>query len=158
MGWTFFLAVTTDIFNGPAGNTYLPASDWANAAYTRMIPPPPAPVVDGVRLDDEPDKMTGSDQAIKAYEDHQKVLNEHRMCAGRAGTIGDLLASILAAPIGALIGRLLAPGRLARSESDSETELPPLPDSEAPCDSSRNPGSMPLPVESLPFTRALEPS
>lgn len=110
LGWIAFLAVTTDFFVGPAGTTFLPSSDLAEAAFDLYVPELAVPTVDGLRLDSEPDKFTASDRAMKAYEVYKARVDARAQRRTRAGTISDLLAGVLAALAGAALGRVLAPG------------------------------------------------
>jgi len=120
-GWVFFLATTTDFFDGPSGNTSLPASDLASAAFAIAQPGPKPPVVDGVVLgDDEPDKMTATDAMLKAHEAYKVAVQEWSMRQTHVGAIADLLASILAGLVGAWLGPRLAP-------RPAEGSPPPVP-------------------------------
>ncbi len=116
-GLVYLLATTTSFFDGPSGNTSLPPSDLAEAAFAIAQPAPAPPVVDGVVLKDEPDKMTATDAMIKAYEAHQEVI---QLWSGRqthVGAIADLLGSILAGLVGAWLGPRLAPRRAEEAEA-----------------------------------------
>jgi hypothetical protein len=124
LGWTAFLAVTADLFSGPAGSRFLVTSDVAQASFDVLVAVPSFPVVDGVRLESEPDKMTASDRAIQAYQGYEAQVSLRDDRRTRVGTIADLLGSILAAMAGAGVGLLLAPRAPPVAEPGS-SPLPP---------------------------------
>ncbi len=119
-GWVFLAACATSSFDGPAGNTALPSSDLAQAAFKRAQPEPEAPVINGVSLAEELDKVTATDDMIKIQAAYQKASAEWTERERHVGAIADLLASILAALGGAWLGPRLAPR--------PEIPAPPQPD------------------------------
>ncbi len=121
LGGLVFVVITTDWFDGRSGHNSLPISGLAEAAYKIPHPPPEVPIVDGVRLVTEPDKVSASDRALKAFEQHKIRLEEYSERLRHVGAMADLLFSVVAALAGVALGPWLAP-----------VPTPPIPAGEGP--------------------------